>query len=296
MTPPLDLNLLVAFDALLSEGGVTRAAARLGLSQSGTSRALARLRATFGDDLFVRTPTGLRPTRRALELAVPLRRALGELRALASRETAFDPRRAERRFRIAANDYAQLAVVAPLAARLAAAAPGLRLEVVPLSSEAERDLDTGALDLLLAPRLPSAPGVVWTPLFEDGYTCVVWKEHPLRALTLARYAALDHVLVAPRNRPGGIVDEALAARGRARRVALQVPTFLIVPHMLVGTDRISTVPVRVARTLVRHHPLRELRPPLPIPRFTMAQGWHELHREDPGHRWLRARAAEVVPP
>jgi LysR family transcriptional regulator, nod-box dependent transcriptional activator len=286
-----DLNLLLALDVLLAERSVTVAADRLGLTQSAVSRILARLRATFGDPLFVRTSRGLTPTQRALALAGPVRETVAGLERLLLEQPHFRPEQARRRFRVAAVDYAQVTVLARLWTRLAAEAPFVDLDVRQPSAESERDLESGALDLLLMPRQPSGAGIVWTAIARDAYVCVVWKRHPCRRLTLARFAAMDHVLVAPREREGGVVDAALAQRGLSRRVALQVATFLIAPYALIGTERIATVPARMAGEFVRLHPLRILMPPLPIPGVVLCQGWHEIHRNDPGHRWLRQAVA-----
>lgn len=289
-----DLNLLAALDVLLEERSVTRAADRLGLTQSATSRILGRLRAAFGDPLFVRTSRGLTPTPRALALAVPLKQAVAELRRLVLENPQFDPGKARRRFRIAAVDYAQVTLLAPTLAALRREAPLVDFEIRQPSAESERDLDSGALDLLIMPQQPSGPGVVWTPLYRDGYSCIVWDRHPRRRLTPSAFATTEHILVAPRERAGGIVDAVLEQKGLSRRVAVQVSTFLIVPYLLVGTERIATVPERMAEELARMHPLRILKPPVEIPGFTMCQGWHEIHRNDPGHRWLRAALARAA--
>ena len=282
-----DLNLLTALNILLEERNVTRAADRLGLTQSAVSRILGRLREIFGDPLFVRTSRGLAPTARALVIAGPLRQNLDGLERLLLEEAGFDPATARRRFRIAAVDYAQVTLLAPLFRKLSIAAPQLEFEVRQPSLESERDLDAGVLDLLIMPQQPSAPGIVWTPLYRDGYTCIVWDRNPARSLTPARFAAMDHVLVAPRERAGGIVDVVLEENGLTRRVAVQVPTFLLLPHILIGTQRIATIPIGMAAELARMHPLRILKSPLQIPGFTMSLGWHEIHRNDTGHRWLR---------
>ena len=283
----IDLNLLIALNVILEERNVTRAADRLGLTQSAASRMLGRLRATFDDPLFVRTSRGLTPTKRALDIAGPLREYLSGLEKLLVEGETFDPGTAQRRFRIAAIDYVQATLLAPLVAKLQRQAPLIDFEIRQPSSDSERDLDAGVLDLLLMPQQPSGPGVVWTPLYRDGYTCVVWSRHRAQRLTLAAFAAMEHVLVAPRERAGGIVDAVLEENGLSRRVAVQASTFLIVPYLLTGTTRIVTVPERMARELVRAYPLKILKPPVAIPGFTMCQAWHEIHRNDPGHRWLR---------
>jgi DNA-binding transcriptional LysR family regulator len=282
-----DLNLLIALNVLMEERNVTRAADRLDLTQSAASRMLGRLRATFDDPLFVRTSRGLTPTKRALDLAGPLQEYLAGLEKLLLERGDFDAATARRRFRIAAIDYVQAVLLAPLVAKLQHQAPQIDFEIRQPSTESERDLDAGVLDFLLMPQQRSGPGVVWTPLYHDTYTCLVWNRHSVERLTLTRFAAMEHVLVAPRERAGGIVDLVLEKNGLARRVAVQASTFLIVPYLLTGTTRIATVPERIAAELVRKHPLRILKPPVEIPGFTMCQGWHEIHRNDPGHRWLR---------
>jgi DNA-binding transcriptional LysR family regulator len=290
----IDLNLLVTLDVLLAEESVTTAARRLGLSQSAVSRSLTRLRELFADELFVRTGQGMRPTRRAVELAAPLRRALADLGGLLEPRERFDPQTAERVFQIAALDYSQLTLIGPWTARLAERAPGIDVVVRQLSVYSKRDLEAGALDLYVAPRTRTVAGVIWTALHDDDYTCVVWAEHAVRRLTMARYVQLEHVLVAPGERPGGIVDRVLAERGLARRVSVRVPTFLSVPYLLLGTQRIATVPRRIAEVFVEQHALRMLDPPIELPPVVLHLGWHELHRSDPGHAWLREQLIDVA--
>jgi DNA-binding transcriptional LysR family regulator len=290
----IDLNLLVILDVLLAEESVTTAGRRLGLSQSAVSRSLTRLRELFADELFVRTGRGMRPTRRALELVAPLRRALVELGGLLEPRERFDPKTASRVFQIAALDYSQLTLIGPWTARLAELAPGIDVVVRQLSVHSKRDLEAGALDLYVAPRTRTVAGVIWTALHEDDYACVVWSEHAVRRLTLARYVALEHVLVAPGERPGGLVDRVLAEQGLARRVSVRVPTFASVPYLLLGTQRIATLPRRIAERFIEHHALRMLEPPIELPPVVLHLGWHELHRSDPGHAWLRAQLIDVA--
>jgi LysR family transcriptional regulator, nod-box dependent transcriptional activator len=290
----VDLNLLAALDVLLEERNVTRAADRLGLTQSAASRILARLRHALDDPLFVRTSRGLTPTQRALEIAGPLREHLSSLERLILDRKPFEATTARRRFRVAAIDYVQVTLLAPLLRKLQREAAFIDFEIRQPSADAERDLEAGSLDLLLMPQQPSGPGIVWTPLYHDDYTCLTWNRHHARRLTLSSFAAMEHVLVAPRERAGGIVDAVLDKHGLSRRVATQVSTFLMVPHLLVGTARIATVPKRMAQELARLHPLKIIRPPVEIPGFTICQGWHEIHRHDPGHRWLRAALVEAA--
>ncbi|PRQ05077.1 LysR family transcriptional regulator [Enhygromyxa salina] len=290
----IDLNLLVILDLLLTEESVSAAARRLRLSQSAVSRSLAKLRELFDDELFVRTGRGMRPTRRARELAAPLRRALGDLGGLLEPRARFDPLTAQRSFQIAAMDYSQLTLLGPWMGGLAERAPGVDVVVRQLSVQSRRELEAGSLDLYVSPRFRSAAGVVWTPLHEDTYSCVVWAEHASRRLSLSRYVKLEHVLVAPGERPGGVVDRTLAEQGLSRRVSVQVPTFSSVPYLLVGTQRVATLPSRIAARFVEVHPLRVLEPPIELPPVVLHLGWHELHRSDPGHAWLREQLISVA--
>jgi DNA-binding transcriptional LysR family regulator len=289
-----DLNLLRVLEVLLEEENVSRAAARLGVTQSAISRSLARLRRLFGDELFLRTGRGMRPTLRALELRPRVHGALTAIDRLVLESARFEPRLARRRFRIAAVDYAQAVLLAPLLRALAEEAPGIDWELLPSPRVADPGLESGEVDLSIAPRRPSGVGIVWSKLLDEDYTSIVWSEHPLRTLGSAAFARLPHVLVAPWGQPRGVVDDVLAAGKERRRIAVQVPTFLMLPHLLVGTERIATVPRRIAALLVAAHPLRTLEPPVSVPGFTLHQGWHELHRHDPGHAWLRSRLAETA--
>ncbi|MCI0365611.1 MAG: LysR family transcriptional regulator, partial [Phycisphaerales bacterium] len=272
-----DLNLLIVLNILLEERNVTRAADRLGLTQSAVSRILGRLRVTLNDPLFVRTGRGLTPTTRALELAVRLREPVAALESILLENAPFVPATALRCFRVAAIDYVQVTLLAPLVQRLTTVAPGIDFEIRHASVEAERDLETGVLDLLIRPQQPSGPRVVWTPLYHERYACLLWNEHPAHRLTIRSFTAMEHVLVAPRERPGGIVDEVLGKKHLSRRVAVQVSTFLLVPYLLAGTQRVATVPQRMAEELARIHPLKLLKPPVDVPGFTMCQAWHEIH-------------------
>lgn len=289
-----DLNLLVVLDALLELGSVTAAARRLGVTQSAASRALTRLRELFGDPLFVRRGRGVAPTRLAQQLASPLRQRLLELDALIGDRGVFDPATSRRRFRIVAFDYPQVALLAPLARHLVTAAPGIDLEIRHPTRTNDEKLERGDVDLLLAPRHAAGAGIVWSSLYSDVYVCVLAATNRTH-LTAERFAAMSHVLVAPREEPGAVVDEVLARLRRPpRRVAVLAPTFLVLPQLLVDTPYVATVPARLADAYCRTFPLRAVPPPVPIPGFTIHQAWHEVHRHDAGHRWLRQQVARIA--
>lgn len=294
----VDLNLLRVLDVLLAERHVTRAAARLGLTQSAASHALARLRAQLGDPLLVRGPRGaLVPTARAEALQPVVAHALAELAAV-WRGGGFAPATARRTFHLAGGDYAELVLLPALVARLAALAPGVDLFVRTVPEDVAGALASGAVDVVLAPARPRdlTGGCFQRALFDEAFTCAVRAEHPgaRGRLTLDRFCALDHLLIAPRGTAGGFVDDALASLGRQRRVALAVPHFLIAPLVLAGTDLIATVPRRIATAFAPMVALALRPPPIELTGFTIHMLWHERAAADPAQRWLRDQIVAVA--
>jgi DNA-binding transcriptional LysR family regulator len=296
----LDLNLLAALDALLEERNVTRAAERLGVTQSAMSHSLARLRALTGDALLVRAGAAMVPTPRAAELAPPIRRALDEIARALAPPAAFDPRTASRKFVLASSDYLELVLLPRLVARLEREAPGIDLRSRRIGDDVVGDLASGAIDVAIMPmpERDQRPGVFARRLFDEKFVCVVRRGHPLakKKMTLARYAATPHALIAPRGTELGTVDEALARLGMKRRVAVMVPHFLIAPHVVASSDLVLTLAARVADVLAKPLKLAVLAPPreLELPGFTMSAMWHERAQNDPGQKWMRALLADVA--
>ncbi len=295
----LDLNLLVSLDALLEERSVTRAAERVGVTQSAMSHALARLRVVTGDPLLVRGSGKMVATPRAEELGPPIRRALDDLARALRAPAAFDPKTARQRIRIGTSDYNELVLLPGVVARLAREAPGIELRVVPYVESAADLLGTGALDLVIAPLRPQdeTPGVFARKFLDETFVCVVRRGHPLakKKLTLARYAAAAHALISPRGKEGSFADDALAALGLSRRVAVTVPHFLVAPHLVASSDLLLTLAARVAEVLAGPLGLVVLQLPaeLRMPGFSMAAIWHERTQSDPAQRWVRELIVDV---
>jgi DNA-binding transcriptional LysR family regulator len=234
------------------------------------------------------------PTARASALAPAVSRALAELgTALRGAPAAFDPATAHRTFHLATSDYVELLLLPKLAERLARIAPGVDLWAHAMADHGDRELASGEIDLVLG--LPRSSGrgsasIYEKQLFTEKFRCVVRADHPLASaprMTLARYCGSAHVLVAPRGRPGSFVDDALAAQGRTRRIALAVPHFLVVPHVLATTDLVATLASRIVALYRDVLGLVDFAPPLAIPDFTIAAAWHERAHHDPAQRWLR---------
>jgi DNA-binding transcriptional LysR family regulator len=289
----IDLNLLRVFDAVLRERGVTPAAGRLGLTQPAVSNALARLRGLLGDALFVRTAAGMDPTPFARELAEPVRQALALLESALAHGPGFEPSTSVRTFRFYMSDLGQVEFLPPLVERVQGVAPGVKLEAVALEVEDIGDaLAAGGLDLAIGFLPGLAAPIRRQALFRDPYLCLMRADHPIGTFTKKRFLEASHALVTYR---GGhrVVEEALERAGIARRIALRVPHFTVLPMVLERTDLILTLPARVARVYEKRGRLKALPPPVPIPPAEVAVHWHERFEADPGNRWLRSQMVEL---
>ena len=288
----IDLNLLVAFDALLTERSVTKAAARVGLGQSAMSHNLARLRQLFDDELFVRSPEGMRPTPRALALADRVRVTLSDIEALVTRADEFDPANTERTFRIALPDSGEMLIGAKLLAIGCEEAPGIRFRFY---STDERQL----LDEIDADNIDLGIGIGTFPdgqvhhkhrlLVTDTYLCMFnAKKVGLKPpISLEDYVRLPHVLTSLRKGERGVVDDALEKIALSRKVALTTSRFVAVPFLVAGAPVVTTMHARLARIFARELGLVLSRVPVELPEVTISMLWHASYDGDPGHEWLR---------
>jgi DNA-binding transcriptional LysR family regulator len=287
----IDLNLLVALDALLHEDSVTLAGRRLGLSQPATSHALGRLRELLDDELLVREGRIMRKTELGRELAPQVRRLLSEIEGVLHGRRRFDPKTSRRSFRIAASDYCTAVLLPELIAYVRRVAPGVQIDVHERGQLPADELARGELDVVLTTTRQIDAPLRGEELFREQFVCVVRKKHPARGrLTLRRYVELDHLLVANPGYGPGVVDYELEARGLQRRVALRVPHFLVAPAIVARTDLVLTVPRRVLDMVDTSH-LRIAKPPLPLGEFGVRQVWHRRAERDPGATWLRVQIA-----
>lgn len=283
----LDFNLLKTLDALLDERSVTRAAARLALTQPAVSGMLTRLRDNFDDPLFIRAPHGMVPTLRAQQLAPAVKQILSDINALLQ-PAQFDPLTAALTFTLAATDYALKAVVVPFIAALKVRAPGIRVRVIPVEPERlAAQFEQGKIDLaLLTPS--TTPGDLHSrTLYEERYVCMLRADHPdaQQPLNLARFCALEHILVSYEGESfWGVTDDALAKVGYSRRIGLSVSSFLVLPEVLAISEMIAVVPSRLVRADAA---ICVQEPPVAIPGFTKSMAWHERTHRDPAQQWLR---------
>jgi DNA-binding transcriptional LysR family regulator len=285
--------------ALLDERSVSRAAHQLRLSQSATSHALGRLRAVLGDPLFVRTRAGLVPTARAQAMAATVRSSLDGLETAFFSPLGFDPRKVNRTFCVRPSDYVECLLIPRLIERLAEVAPGVDLFSRATATEPALALERGELDLLIQPTHPGEPtdGLRHQELWADEFVGVARRGHPLTRgrLSLARFAAARHVVVAPRGLPGGgRIDEVLRQHGLERRIAFSTPSFLAAQQVVATTDLVLVTPARIAAAVAGPLGLVTFEPPVEISGFQIAMFWHDRHDADPSHEFLRKQIAIVA--
>ncbi len=289
----LDLNLLKALDALLDERSVTKAAARLALTQPAVSSMLTRLRDSFGDPLFVRSQRGIIPTPRAQALATPVKRLLEEINQLLQAEL-FDPATASNTFTIAATDYALQAIIVPFMSLLRQKAPHVRLSVRTIEDERiQTQLETGQVDIALMTPETTPADLHARRLFDERYVCTFRQDHPTiqLPLTLDQFCAVDHAIVSYLGGAfRGVTDVALEQMGRSRNVTLSIFSFLVLTQILRTSDLIAVVPEKLVRNQTG---LCVTEPPLSIPGFTKVAAWHERTHHDPAHQWLRSLLVEA---
>ena len=298
----------MAFDALLAERNVTRAAARVGLGQSAMSHNLARLRALFDDELLTRTPDGMRPTPRAMALVEPVRQALSQIQALVARRVDFDPNSADQVFRIGLTDSMEVLLVPALLAYLAGTAPGVRLRLQPgirlrLQSIGDpsailEDLDSDRIDIVIGvgPVPEGRTHHKLRRLLTAPFVCMYSAEHVQVAspISLDDYVRLPHVLTSVRQGERGIVDDALAKLGLKRSIALITPRFLAVPFLVRAAPVITTMHAQLALLFAQSLGLSLSVPPLELPDLPIWLLWHASYDHDQAHRWLRQIIARLA--
>lgn len=293
----LDLNLLVVFDAVAQTRSATKAGEKLNMAQPAISHALARLRSALRDELFIRTPNGMEPTPFSERLAGAVRAALESLGTTLDGAAPFDPATASRSFLIAADNRAALVLAAPLAAAIAAEAPGVSLRITPSGTLDLPDLlDRGELDLAVGGL--AAPGERFSDLllFESGFVALTRRGHPAARegrILLADMGAYPHLVLSSTRERTDFVDEAMAREGLVRRVAFSGP-LLAAPSVLARSDMIAVMGERGAREIARIAPLEALALPFETPRTFTAMLWHRRYDDVPAHRWLRTLVRRIA--
>ncbi len=291
-----DLNLLRVFDALMREGKVVSAAARLGLSPPAVSNALARLRRATGDPLFVRSAQGMLPTPSAQALAATVGPALLALQQALASPRAFEPTGSERRFRVAMTDIGEIVFLPRLMQALQAEAPQVSIHTVRNAAVATRDdMIRGEVDLAVGWLPDLRAGFHQRRLFEQRYVCLMAAGHPLSRgrLTVERYSRAQHLVVLAEGTGHDRVAKLLRQLGAQAVVPLALPHFVAVPWILKDSALVATVPVKLAEQVALPLGLVVREVPVALPPFEVNLFWHERVHRDTGHRWLRERWARL---
>ena len=285
----LDLNLLVAPDALLTERSITRAADRLHLSPSATSGALARLREFFDDELLTRIGRRMVTTPLGESLQVAVRDALLHVQATVHIKPKFDPATSRRNFRLMMSDYVATVVMPVVLQRLTRAAPGVTIELLGNDEEPWEALSRGEIDFLVLPKNFVRPDHPAQTLFEDEYVCVCWTGNTSigETITLEQCLSTGHVVTRLGSQRPPTIDAWFFQRfGHERRVDVIATTFGSVPHMLVGTHRLAIMHRRLASVYACMMPLKILPVPIEMPRLVEMIQWHKYRDRDPGRVWM----------
>jgi DNA-binding transcriptional LysR family regulator len=301
----IDLHLIRVLHTVITERSVSRAALRLQTSQPAVSAALRRLRAITGDVLLVRAGQGMMPTERALQLAGPAASMLQQAEAMFGRREApaFDPRTSTSTVRVAASDYLDPLFLPDLVAHLKREAPGLGIEVRPLSAEFDyrRSLAAGEVDLVIGNWLQPPGELHLGRLFSDEVVCLVAERHPAarasagRAWTVPRYLDSEHVAPTPLH-PGasGVIDEHLAAQGLERRITVRSCHFGLIPLMVARSLLVLTTGRSFCARYTDTLPVRIVRCPVDFPPLTYYQLWHDLTHGSATLRWVREQVRLVA--
>lgn len=292
----IDLNLLVVFEAVVGEASVSRAARRLHLTQPALSHALARLREAFGDPILVRRGRTMEATPRALAALPDVRSLLVQAGRVFAHAGHFDPARAERRVQIGASDYAASTVLQRVLPQVLAQAPSMRLRVHHVGrADAPAQLLSGQLDLALGVFNTLTAELRTAPLTEEPYLCAVARGAKApRKMTLADYLRSDHLNVLVQGDALGLIDEALAQLGLARRIVLTVPHFMAAARLLAGTPLLLTAPRGLLQDAAVRPLVRTFAPPLELPAFRTQMAWPQRNDDDEGLRWLRGLIQAAV--
>ncbi len=298
----IDLNLLVALDALLTERHVSRAAVRIGLSQPAMSNALSRIRALFADDILVRTPHGMEPTPRALELADTVKAALRQIERTFEREAAFDPATAALVFRVRMSDVLGFLLLPRVIPALERTAPGVALDISHLSPAETHDaLESDRIDLAVSMGLQHGMTIQERPILDDRMVCLVRAGHPLQSASgIEAFLSHRHLRISISPTDSRFVDNILASLGRRRDVAVNIPHWLLVPPLVRTSDLVAVMPERLAHVMMHETPgLATVDLPFASDGFQWALYWHRRHDQRPAHKWLRdmivSAAEEGVP-
>lgn len=295
----IDLNLLAAFNALMIERNVTRAATQVGVSQPAMSAALSRLRKLLGDPLFLRSPDGLLPTPRARELAQPIAQALSQIKAALVATPGFIPADAVLTINLGLSDYPAFVVLPKLLPMMQEHAPNLKINIHAFNhrDHAVDMLDAGLIDAAIGVMPSHQDGRILTrPILRDVFVTLIAHDHPAarRGMDLDTYLALPHVLASPEGERHGLVDQALERLGKQRTLALTLPQMFAVPAIIASSRMTATVLKRIALSSPAGGKLVMFAPPVALPEIVFHLIWHRRGDANPAQAWFRGMIESVA--
>ena len=291
-----DLNLLLAFDALIRERNVTRAADQLGLTQSAMSHALRRLRDFYADPLFVRVGDVMKPTPYAENITQSVVDVVAVIRGKLMTQASFDPATSKRVFGLCLTDMGELVFLPRLIEHFHEVAPHCRIKTVQVPAERiSATLESGEADLALGSHYVTAPELFQQELFLHTFACIVSIRNTeiTESISLEQFLRMQHVSVMLSDR-SSLYDRAIDEMGLQREIYLTTPHFLMVPMILEqNPNLVATVPRELARVFTRYKAVKSFEPPVKLPKFPLRQYWHPRHHHDPANIWLRHLVKEL---
>lgn len=289
----IDLNLLVVFQEVFQERQISSVARKLNLSQPAVSNALARLRKTFNDELFVRTSLGMQPTPLAQQLADPIAAALANVTKALNQQERFDSPNSQRRFTIAMTDVGEMYFMPVLIERCRQLAPHIQIATVRANSvDLMAEMETGRIDLALGAFDEVSGALYHRRLFQQDYVCLHRQHHPVlresgEALSLKEFLAAEHLIVSTKESPYDKINQALEKAGISASANFTVPHFSAVPYILSHTDLVAIVPQKLAASAAQHFRLAYSKVPLKLPSLQTNIFWHRRFAQDEGNQWMR---------
>jgi len=293
---PQDLNLLVIFDAIMTEGSITRAADRLSLTQPAVSNALSRMRTVWQDELFVKDGRNIRPTVYAQNLWAQVRQPLLNLEQAVDQDV-FIPETAVRTFRLAVVDAIVNVVWRPLRKIIEAEAPGINIHAIPYTiTNSERILHDAEVDMLVGTNIAGTEVIQTEYLYTPCYACVMRPDHPLAKadLSLEEFVSADHLLVSLSGDTTGYTDQVLAQYGLKRRIAMTVNHFSAITPLLQESNLIAVVPSTTIESAILNEELAVVKPPMDITPPQLFSCWHKRQEHDQGLIWLRKHISRII--
>jgi DNA-binding transcriptional LysR family regulator len=292
----IDLNLLSVFQEVYRERQISAAARRLGLTQSAVSNALARLRRTFGDELFVRTAHGMQPTPLAQQMAEPIGAAMAQVALALSQRSRFDPATSGRRFTLAMTDVGEVYFMPVLIERCRSSAPNVEIASIRANRlTLKDDMETGRVDLAIGAFEDVSDALYQRALFRQHFVSMFRKDHPLAKgkVDLARFVAAPHLIVDAAQSPYDRINGLLEKAGVTAGARFRVPHFTAVPYIVSTSELVVTVPQKLAESAAGPFGLKWIEPPLALPTLQTNVFWHRRFNHDPGIQWLRGLIADV---